>query len=174
MNGREAQIRAAMQFTAWLQKYSPELHAALMERVGEAPRNGALNQLADSWDMLSGLGQDVDPFGGVGVPTTTTTTGDSSWDWAKNVLSEGIEAAKQIVPQVLQYQTQQQILDMNIERAKQGLPPIDPGVVAPQVKVIHDVAPEYRPAILAGANMGNMLLWGGLALGAFMLVRMLR
>lgn len=169
MNGREAQIRAAMQFTAWLQKYSPELHAALMERVGEPPAAGALGQLAESWDML---GQ-IDPFGGVGAPTETTT-GNGQWDWAKELLSSGIEAAKTIVPQVLQYKTQQQILDMNVERAKAGLPPIDPGVIAPQVKVIHDVAPEFRPAILAAGGMGNMLLWGGLALGAFMLVRMLR
>lgn len=166
----ERKTRAALQFMAWLQNFHPDMAQAVAENVGEAPPAGALNQLGESWDML---GQ-IDPFGGVGVATstkTTTTTGSDNGAW----YSEVLEFAKQAIPAYLAYDAQKDIMDMNIERAKQGLPPIDPGMTAPQVKVIHQLPPEVQTSI-NDFKMGgmNILLWGALAVGGFFLIRAMR
>jgi hypothetical protein len=128
-----------------------------------------------SAEHLSGLGQDVDPWGGIGVSTTTktttTTNGGSSFEWATDLFS----LAEKAIPAYLAYDAQKDIMEMNIERAKQGLDPVDPGLTAPQVRVIHELPPEVQTQISAFKMGGmNILLWGGLAVGAFFVVRMLR
>lgn len=219
----ERKMRGALQFMAWLQKFHPDMAAAISERVGEPPKPGALNQLGESWDMfypsefygdagyrdrwhaddehlgrvplenanrfyksggyarawqspglgpyLSGLGQGIDPFGGIGTSTTTTTTTSDGGAWYSDVLS----FAKEAIPAYLAYDAQKDIMDMNIERAKQGLPPVDPGMTAPQVKVIHQLPPEVQTSI-NDFKMGgiNVLLWGALAVGGFFLIRAMR
>lgn len=191
MNGRnnERKTRATMRFSSWLRKFHPEMHAAVMERMGgrEAPANGALNQLGEAWDMFypsnyySGTGYrgryhaqsehlgQIDPFGGVGVPAPTTTTADNgAW------YSDFLAFAKEAVPAYLAYDAQKDIMDLNLERAKQGLDPIDPGAVAPQIRVTTDLPPEVRGLVSQAKGMGNILLWGALGLGAFFVVRALR
>lgn len=184
----EQKTRAALQFMAWLEKFHPEMAAAVRERVGEAPKNGGLNQLGEAWDMFypsmyyssSGyrgrwhgdgehLGQ-IDPFGGVGTPSTTSND-DNGGAWYSDVLN----FAKEAVPAYLAYDAQKDIMDMNLERAKQGLPPIDPGMTAPQVRVVHQLPPEVQSSI-RDFKMGgiNILLWGALAVGGFFVVRALR
>lgn len=162
----ERRVRATMQFLSWLQKFHPEMHAAVMERMGgrEAPPAGALNQLSESWNMLGQLTEDP-----LIVPTATTTT-NGAWDWARDALA----FAKEAVPAYLAYDAQKDIMDLNMERAKSGLPPIDPGVVAPQVKVNVDLPPEARSLIEQMKMGGNLLLWAGLGLGAFFLIRAMR
>ena len=135
----------------------------IVERVGEAPPNGGLNQLGQSWGLGNAAGNGP-------VPTTTTTEDTGAFSWAREIFS----TAKEVIPAVFQYRTQEQIMDMNIERARQGLPPIDPGVVAPQVRHIVDVPPEYRPVVQQAGQTMNLILIGGLALGAVLLLRMLR
>ena len=187
-NGTEQRVRATQRFIAWLQDFHPEMAAAVIERGGEAPKTGALNQLGDAWDMFypsnfySGTGYrgrwhsdaehnlgQIDPFGGVGTPTPTADTSGEAW-------YVGIlDFAKQAVPAYLAYDAQKDIMDLNMERARQGLDPIDPGIAAPQVRVVHDFPPAVQDTI-RDFKMGGMqiLLWGGLAIGAFFLVRQLR
>ena len=173
----ERKTRATMQFIAWAQKFAPEYAAAIVERVGEAPKAGPLNALGESWDMLAGLGQDiyVPPGGSTSVSTSTTTAGSGgdffSFEWA----TKALDVAKEAIPSYFQFRTQQQIMDMNIERAKQGLPPIDPGVVAPQVKVIMDLPPGARQELDRWKMGGiNILLWGAVAVAGFFVVRALK
>jgi len=169
MNGRnhERKTRATMQFASWLRKFHPEMYAAVMERMGgrEAPPAGALNQLAESWNML---GQ-IDPFGGIGVATTTTTTVDGT-AWYSDILA----FAKEAVPAYLAYDAQKDLMSLNLERARQGQEPIDPGLVAAQIRVVHDLPPETRGILDSFKTGGNILLWAALGLGAFFVVRMLR
>lgn len=63
------------------------------------------------------------------------------------------------VPKALQLYNAQQIAALNIERARAGRPPLNPGIYGPQVGV--------------GLNPGtqNLVLYGALALGALMLLR---
>lgn len=168
MNGNnERQTRAAMQFLGWVERFHPEMAAAIVERVGEAPNAGGLNQLSGMFEMPSGLGQN-----GV-ISTTQTTTGGNGWDfsWATEVIA----VAKEIVPAYLAYDAQKDIMELNMERARNGQEPIDPGMIAPQVRVIHDLPPETR-TMIDQFKMGgiNILLWGALAVGGFFLIRQLR
>jgi hypothetical protein len=183
----ERKTRATMRFMSWLRKFSPEMHAAVMERMGgrEAPAAGALGQLSEAWDMFypskyyggtgyrgryhsqgEHLGQ-IDPYGGIGVPATTTTE-ERPW------YLEALDFAKEAVPAYLAYDAQKDLMDLNMERAKQGLDPIDPGLTAPQVTLQHQLPPETRGLIDQMKMGGNILLWGGLGLAAFFLVRMIR
>ena len=193
----ERKTRATMRFVSWLRKFHPEMHAAVMDRMGgrEAPANGPLNQLGEAWDMFypsnyysgtgyrgryhspgqhagygaGGLGQ-IDPFGGIGTSTRTTTTVETNGAWYSDILA----FAKEAVPAYLAYDAQKDLMDLNMERAKTGLDPIDPGLVAPQVKLMVDLPPETRSLIDQAKGMGNVLLWGALGLGAFFVVRALR
>ena len=117
--------------------------------------------------MPSGLGQN-----GV-ISTTQSTTGGNGWDfsWATEVIA----VAKEIVPAYLAYDAQKDIMELNMERARQGQEPIDPGMIAPQVRVIHDLPPETR-SMIDQFKMGgiNILLWGAIAVGGFFLIRQLR
>ncbi len=162
----ERKTRATMQFVSWLRKFHPEMHAAVMQRMGgrEAPPNGALNQLGEAWNML---GQ-IDPFGGVGVPTTTTTDTDKPW------YTDILDFAKEAVPAYLAYDAQKDLMDLNMERARQGLPPIDPGLTAPQVTLQHQLPPETRGLIDQMKMGGNLMLWAALGIGAFFLIQMVR
>ena len=163
----ERKTRATMRFLSWLRKFSPEMHASVMERLGgrEAPANGPLNRLSNSWD-LAGLGAESPLI--VGTTTTTSTTTDKPW------YMEALDFAKQAVPAYLAYDAQKDLMDLNMERAKQGLDPIDPGLVAPQVTMQHQLPPETRGLIDQMKMGGNLLLWGALGIGAFFLVRMIR
>lgn len=190
MNGRtERKVRATQRFLGWLQKFHPEMHAHVVSKIGEAPKSGALNQLGEAWDMFypsmyyasSGyrgrwhtpgehLGQ-IDEWGSIGVPETSTTDSGNGETW----ITTAFEFVKEAVPAYLAYDAQKDLMDLNMERAKQGLDPIDPGMTAPQVRVVHDLPPEVGTAITDFKLGGmNLLLWGGLALGAFLLVRTLR
>jgi hypothetical protein len=160
--------------------------AAVIERGGEAPKTGGLNQLGEAWDMFypskyySGTGYrgryhtsgehlgQIDPFGGVGTPTTT---GDSNGEaWYSGIL----DFAKEAVPAYLAYDAQKDLMDLNLERARQGLDPVDPGIAAPQLTVVHQLPPEVQTGIADMKFAGmNILLWGGLAIGGFMLFRAL-
>ena len=186
----ERKTRATMRFVAWLRRFHPEMHAAVMERMGgrEAPANGALNQLGEAWDMfypsnyysgtgyrgryhsqsehLSGLGQDW-------WETTTpapTTTADENGAWYSDIL----DFAKEAVPAYLAYDAQKDLMDLNMERAKTGLDPIDPGLTAPQIRVVHDLPPETRSILDSFKMGGGILMWAALGLGAFFVVRALR
>jgi len=193
MNGNnERKTRATMRFVAWLRDFHPEMHAAVMQRMGgrEAPPNGALNQLGEAWDMfypsnyysssgyrgryhspaqhLSGLGQG--DWWEASVATTPTTTTDENGAWYSDIL----DFAKEAVPAYLAYDAQKDLMDLNMTRAEQGLDPIDPGLTAPQIRVVHDLPPETRSILDSFKMGGGILMWAALGLGAFFVVRMLR
>lgn len=168
MNGNEERkVRATMRFLSWLRKFHPEMYASVMERMGgrEAPPAGPLMELSNSW----GLGQLTEDPLIVGTTSTTTST-SSGWDWAKDALS----FAKEAVPAYLAYDAQKDLMDLNLERARQGQDPIDPGLTAPQVTLQHELPPEARSLIDQMKMGGNLMLWAALGVGAFFLVRMLR
>jgi len=157
-----------MQFLGWVEKFHPEMAAAIVQRVGEAPRAGGLNNLSGMFEMPSGLGADT-----WSITETETTQSGNGWDfsWATEVIA----VAKEVVPAYLAYDAQKDIMALNMERARNNLPPIDPGVVAPQVRMIHDLPPETRTLIDQFKRGGmNILLWGALAIGGFFLLRQLR
>lgn len=51
-----------------------------------------------------------------------------------------VALAKDVTPAYLQARAQQRLLTMQLRRAEQGLPPLDPGSIAPTVRVGADPA----------------------------------
>lgn len=54
---------------------------------------------------------------------------------SQGILDKSLDALQKILPGYYQYSAQKQLIDLNIERAKQGLTPVDSGALAPTVKV---------------------------------------
>ena len=126
----EVQNNAVLQFAYWLKKRYPKIYAASMSRGG-----------------MSGLGDTA--------PTDTITpAATTSWlDTISNTL-------KSIIPAASAAYIAKQTIDVNISRAKAGLPPIDSSSLAPQVNVS---LPPAQVAQLTSA--GKYALYGVGALG---------
>lgn len=84
-----------------------------------------------------------------------------------------------LAPQYLQFQQQKKVMDMQLKRAQQGLPPANIQDYAPVVKLEPSITPETEAAITRSAvqvtnsaaqKMLPFLIGGGL-LGAFLLFR---
>jgi len=73
----------------------------------------------------------------------------------------------------LTYKNQKDMLDLNIKRAEQGLPPLDAGATAPVVRTQIDLEPEIADRLSAGIGSGmqRALLFGGAALAAILLLK---
>ena len=65
---------------------------------------------------------------------------------------------------------QKEILSVNLDRAKQGLPPVDASTMAPVVKTQVSVTPEMAAELRAGTN--KALMYGGIAAGVVLLLMM--
>ena len=161
MNGNDARAQAGMDFLAWLKRFEPKLYSHVMSVVGDPPNQGIF-AFANN---LGQLGQN-----GYIPPTTDGTDGGGFMDY----VNQALETAKTAIPAYFQYQTQKDIMDLNIARAKNGQPPIDPGTIAPQIRHEVDVSPEARAAINQFKMPMQIGMWAAIGLGAFMLLRMLR
>lgn len=117
-------------FLEMLRVRRPEIYQRVIERASRAQGRG-----------LSGLGE------------TAVTVDNQSW-WDK--LIAGIQ---QLAPTYAQYQLSKDLYDLNMQRAKQGLPPVDASAVSPQMNV--GLSPETRLLVL---GMGGVALIAVLAL----------
>ena len=96
--------------------------------------------------VLSGLGQET-----------------TSW-WDKIVT--GIQ---EVIPAALQYKQQKDLMSMQLKRAQAGLPPANVADYTPVLKIQTELAPETRTAFID--QLGKPLIFGGLALAAFFLLK---
>jgi hypothetical protein len=143
--------RARFQCATWIKATNPELYQAALNHAESWRKKWAAAQ--GDPGTLSGLGADSEP---------------SSF-WAK--FSEGLTS---LATGVLAYKTQKQILEANIDRANQGLPPIDMAAGAPVVKTQIDLSPEVAARLQETGleAVKKVLLYGGLAVaGIFLLTR---
>lgn len=97
-----------------------------------------------------------------------TAPASTGFDWKKF-----IDAATAATTAVFQTKAQRDMLKVNIERAKAGLPPMDTSFAAPVIRTQFDVSPEVAQSLQQSAQAGmmNIALIGGAALIAFMLLR---
>lgn len=178
----ERRTRNTMKLLGWLQRFHPEMHAAVIERVGEAPSPGGLGQLSAAWDMLypsnyyagtgyrgrwhshngmEGLGQNGGEAYGI-VPTA----GESEW-W-----QDAISGIKEAGIAYLQYDAQKDIIALQTTRIEQGKEPLDTSVLAPTVRVQADIPPDIKREIaLLGKGAMTWLMLGGVGLVAWMMLR---
>lgn len=84
-----------------------------------------------------------------------------------------IDAAGAAATALFQTKAQRDMLKVNIERAKAGLPPMDTSFAAPVIRTQFDVSPEIAAQLQAQASSAvqNILLFGGGALVIFLLAR---
>lgn len=163
----ELKTRNMMRFMGWLQNFNPEMHAMVVERVGEAPSNDALTNAAEK---MNGLGQwDITSiFGGEdeAAAAGSTTTQDTPW-W-----ESAIDATKSIGTAVLQYKTQQDLIDLQMKRIEDGKPPIDTALISPTVRVQADLPPAIQ-ADIRDMKRTAIFAVGGIALAvmAFLMFR---
>lgn len=105
---------------------------------------------------------------GLGSTAPQPTTG--------GFFSSLIDTVKNVIPAVLSYKQQSKVMNMQIERAKNNLPPIDASAYAPVVKVEAAITPESEAAAKRIAmetvrnGIGDMKPWlfGGMAVMAFL------
>lgn len=154
-----------VQFAAWLQEKMPEVWAV----AEQAAKNQSERLKATQAGVYGGaqLGGFMDfftaPVQTVKDATTATTTAIKS-TWEK--LLDGAIAGGTAY---LTYQNQKDMLALNIERAKAGLPPLDAAATAPVIRTVIDMEPELAREITGniGSSINrNMMVFGGLALVA--------
>lgn len=155
MNGNEAKKeQATKEFLGWLSAYSPELYAAVMEKVPEAAQAVAT---PPGMDGLMGMGYG---FGQVPQPTTSPAPEPKAW-WEK-----ALDAAADLGTAYFGYQAQKDVLKVQQKRAEQGLPPIESAAYAPTIRHAVDIPPEFKQGAM---GVGTLAVMG---VGAVVLLMM--
>lgn len=150
---------ARAQFLTWLKQTSPNTfrHALRVAENAKAHFEAQTGNPA----ALSGVGLTTDKNTGVTV--------EESKNWWQ-ALAEGITSAGTAY---LAYKGQKAAIDLNLQRAQQGLPPIDVSrYTAPTVRTQVDVSPEIL-ARLRESGTNTMLLVGGIAAAFLILPKLL-
>jgi hypothetical protein len=133
-------------FLLWLRERQPYLYDRVRTKLPVQVTPSSM--VAETNRQLSGLGIDADPL------TATASTSATSSN-VKDILSNILTGAAQVILTKQQLDAQKKIIDLQLERARQGLPPanIDPtqyGLPAPNVKLGLDAETKRTVFIVAG------------------------
>lgn len=133
------------QFADWLKTN----HPALFQRAIRIAENATNN----------GLGQ-------IGPPAPATEPTKSFWE-------KFTEAAAGLGTTYLTLKNQRDAMKINLDRAQQGLPPIDAATSAPVIRVQTDLSPQLTDRLVstAGEGLNKMLLLGAAAVAAFFIFK---
>ena len=157
-------FESGKQFLAWMDKRYPGSRTRILRAAGVPIATASLNGLGSAWPTLPDVG-DI-----WGAPANQAILQPNALPEPEPAWYEKIaSAAASIVPAYLQYKQQDKITDMQIERMKRDLPPIqDPGqYMAPAVKIQHTVDPsQFAPS----QDTKKMLWIGGGILGVIALL----
>ncbi|RPH75972.1 hypothetical protein EHM76_00390 [bacterium] len=141
---------ARAQFLTWLKSVNHDLFKAALKHAETEKANFAAQ--TGNPAALSGLGENGEP---------------KTW-WQS--LAEGLTTAGTAY---LAYKGQKANIDLNLQRAQQGLPPIDYSrYTAPTVRTQVDVSPEILARLREGGT-NTLLLIGGVAAAFLLLPRLL-
>lgn len=143
------QTRARLQFLTWVKETFPNLYSAAMAEVEQS----------DEAQQLVGLGQVMGP--------TAPSTGESWWQKAAGAFTA-------LGTTYLGLKNQRDIMAINLERAKLGQAPISgEDLTAPVMQTRIELPQDVIDSLVGGAGgqINKILLWGGAALLAFMLLR---
>lgn len=136
---------ANLEFLNWLRKREPRIFkAALSARMN--------TEAMPQRTSIFGMGE-IDPVTGLDL---APVAGDDEW------YEKLFSTVKEILPSVLQFQTGKELVELNIERAKAGLDPIDVSQISPQLNV--GIAPQTQ----------KMIMYGGAAILALLALNMFR
>lgn len=146
-----SQAQARIQFVAWLKEFNPALAAAAISHAETVTRTDE----PFFFGSRAGLGQ---------IPTASVETGGSFWE----KITTGAMA---LGTTYLTLRAQRDAMKINIARAEQGLPPIDPATAAPVIRTQVDIDPALaqRLASNVGSGLNRALLIGGAVVVALVL-----
>jgi hypothetical protein len=136
---RKLSPEAGRKFAAWVKIAHPALFAAAERKAGGTG--------------LAGLGQDT-------APTATAPP--------QGALERFVSTITQLAPVYIQARAQKELLDVQMDRARAGLPPLRPTDYAPAVQLSVDPS-MYSPQLEA---LKPWLLYGGIAVAGLVLFRM--
>ena len=149
-----------VQFANWLSKKFPQVYADAAAKA-EQRKNELLAKAAG----VTGGGQ-LGQFDLVGPPAPTTAD--------KSIWEKFLDGAITAGTAYLTLQQQKELLQMNIERAKQGLAPIDPSIAAPIVKTQVDIDPQLAKDLTSNIGAGiskTLLIVGGAVIALLLFMR---
>lgn len=141
--------KAKKRYIRWLNQHYPDVLRRALDEVG----------LSRKQVGLSGMGQAANP---AGPGQTSTDSGSEDKAWYDQLLD--------YVPQAVQaygsYKQQEELIELNRQRAQQGLEPLNQ---PPAIKVEGEAGPETRRAVQAGIQgaaaqyipwvAGGLILW---------------
>jgi hypothetical protein len=143
LTGRTEKNRA--RFLDWLRAYNPGLFRAAIKH-------------AEAWkEGVKANGGSPVALSGVALGDTDSTT----W-WQK--LTDGITS---MGTAYLAYEGQKNIIQLNTQRAQQGLPPLDPVTGAPTIRTSVGLSPELMARLQSG---GSWLIIGAVGIAGLMLL----
>ncbi len=162
-----ARLKAKRELVEWMERQNPEW----MEKAKQiAAREVGLGRTT----YIPRFDQDLNVRAAVmgqATPPITPAEAEAESSW----LDKLVGAAKDIAPAFIQFKQQKEILDMQVERARQGLPPLEAAYIAPTVRIQTELSPEMMTTARAGITEGlqklavPLFLVGGLAV--FMMTR---
>jgi len=127
---RAERARNQQRFVQMIKRTHPRLYAIAKARVGEPPTGSGLGQI---------------------TKTATTTETSSSW------FSRLTDTLSTLAPSYLQYKSQKELLEIQLQRAQEGLPPLETSQYAPAVQIGLDPEQTREAIAAAGAQAGEFL-----------------
>lgn len=149
-----AQIRAKLQFLANVKDKYPQLYRAALTKPGSVGLSGLGTTVEE---MIAAQNAGTDFPNPLNTATSSAST-DTAVPWYTNILNSAIDTIKQLTPVYVGTQQAKTCIQVNAERAKSGLSPIDcaSGGLAPQVSV--GVSPDVKMMMYIGLGIGAVYL----------------
>lgn len=153
-----AQIRAKLMFLANVKDKYPQLYRAALGNPGGVGLSG-LGLTVDEMIAAQNAGTDFPNPLGTSTPVSSgSASTDTAVPWYTNILNSAIDTIKQLTPVYVGTQQAKTCIQVNAERAKSGLSPIDcaSGGLAPQVSV--GISPDVKLIMYVGLGIGAVYL----------------
>lgn len=153
-------------FLNWINRQFPGAKNEILARSGVTLTFPTISTISNH---LNALGQDESSAYFVGPPSALAPTPQPTEESWTDVFSKIVDAAKTVVPAYGNYEMQKKNYEIQLERAKAGLPPLDLEQYAPAIRVQHAV--DYAALGKEIKPNTESLLWIGAAIigGLFIL-----
>lgn len=166
-NKRRATYQALLAIESQKPGFIHRVKSKLRQKYGPGGLSGLMGMGDWADDLFSAMEAEQE---GTAMPAETPE--DESW-WS-GVVDTVVDTAKEVVPAWLEYERQKEWSEIQLERAKQGLPPIETREYgAPPITV--KIAPERGAAATAmgidPTTLQQLLIGGAIIAGIFFFAR---
>lgn len=134
--------------------FTPPMNLGSLRRLADIPAYDDYGTDGSGYDY----GYVYDGASGGAVMTQPQNSGSGAWDW-HNALTQAPAVLRDLMLATSTADYQSKLMDLNLQRAKQGLPPLDAAQYAPRLQV--GVAPATMKVF--GVGVGTLALAAGAA-----------